>query len=228
MPADLHLRRTKAEKTSKGIVVVGELTVYPKSRQEAPELTWGLQSGADTTDVAWTGMPEGYLRREWEPGWATKKKDPNSGRMVRDKVTKELTWRFNWISVPLPRTPKVYRTIENLGEKGDMTWARKGDYDLVMSFKNTSRIIPCFRFTPRNLIGTILIHDFGGDLLGCIAPGMPDGSTGIRQTTMQDAMAEILELLGGFKDEEPVTLQIENNPPGKNQDATREEWLRDR
>jgi hypothetical protein len=116
---------------------------------------------------------------------------------------------------------KDYPTIE----AGGVTSVRKGSYTLKMDIKNTHRRIQCLRFTDPGM-RTLLIHDVWRDdpqyVQGCIAPGLRSDARGIHDSAK--AMAEIIAALGGFQQDQPVPITIENNAPGVQ--GGKDEWLK--
>lgn len=120
--------------------------------------------------------------------------------------------------------PKTWPTVE----RGDgHTFVRKGDYTLMVDYKNTDRAggvkVKCLRFNHEG-IKTHLIHDALNDkhtnLLGCIGPGLEATDTGIRHS--EKAMAEIWDAIGGWVDGKLCTITVENNIVG---DETAADWI---
>jgi hypothetical protein len=125
-------------------------------------------------------------------------------------------------------------------EKGGAPWVRKGTYTLQMGYKkqgNSQRrrsdgSIPwnreALRFKDSWAIQTFMIHDFRGDIAGCIAPVYSAETAGV--TGSEDAMKEVIAALGSFTDGKEVKIEVENNVPGSKgaKAQTKEQWINDR
>jgi hypothetical protein len=109
----------------------------------------------------------------------------------------------------LRRTGIVNANKTVMGELtiGDKTWptmekgktythARKGDYSLEMCMKITNPR-KAIRFSDPG-VRALMIHDFRGDVTGCIAPGLEATTDGVSDSW--PAMLEIFDKLGGWVD----------------------------
>ena len=130
---------------------------------------------------------------------------------------------------------RAFPTIERGGTYVSL---KTGDYRMEHSWKQSGRRVKCLRPIEPNKaflrkkeksVESILIHDAFKDnsteLEGCISPGMrkkPGRGMGILDAA--EAMEEIWELLGGFREGTEITLHVLNNVPDDSQ--TKETWDR--
>lgn len=131
----------------------------------------------------------------------------------------------------LRRTGVVNANKTVMGELtiGDKTWPtmekgktythpRKGDYNIEMCMKieNPRKAI---RFSDPG-VRALMIHDYRGDVAGCVAPGLEATSEGVSGSW--DAMLEIFDKLGGWVDGGELTLRVENNMSDGDQEVARD------
>ncbi len=105
------------------------------------------------------------------------------------------------------------------------SYVRKGLYKVSMTTKTSGRAVKCLCFDESRAISTHLIHDAKDDLhsqlAGCIAPGLTKDLEGVNDS--EDAMAEVLAALGGYKQWKRCTIDVQNNMNGSTE--TKEEWI---
>jgi hypothetical protein len=104
------------------------------------------------------------------------------------------------------------------------TFVRRGDYELLMTYKATGRRVRCLCFHEHPAVSSHLIHEALNDshqwLAGCIAPGLTSDENGIKDSGK--AMTQIFDALGGFVEGQKKTITVENNIRGS---ETKDAWI---
>ncbi len=120
---------------------------------------------------------------------------------------------------------KTWKTIEKKGAP----WVRKGEYKLEMGYKKQGGVKnrESLRFKGDSpAIETFMIHDYRGDIAGCIAPvvGVDKGAVKGSQTAMKEVMAA----LGTFTEGRTVTIDVQTNIADGVKINTKEKWIKSR
>jgi hypothetical protein len=120
---------------------------------------------------------------------------------------------------------KTWKAIEKSGAP----WARAGEYELAMEYKKEGGVKnrESLRFKDDPAIQTFMIHDFRGDIKGCIAPVQNVDGKGKVQGS-EEAMKELMAALGTFTEGRRIKLVVKTNISDKVADNTKEKWIQKR